>query len=358
MKEEILKLLFEHFQFPTTYWKKQSYISYGSINSREMILPQKAAGDYSIYTLSSPFQLYLLDYDLDFSVHTILDLNNWTFAYTENAPHVISGLHKHHYFEFTYLLDGQLDYLIEGKHRRYHPGDACIINQNVRHVEGHQSGFTCLFLSFTRDFLEELHLESISDMKHELFDFFTRNQTDSEQIDYIDFTPITTGLEKHAVNITDIFSTIIRELLNRTPGCRDIINGLVKRLFYYLQNPSLYTSSNVRFQTLSGQSLFERTLNYVNTNKRKTSLAEISQALNYNGNYINRVFLEHTGQTLPDYIRSICLNEAAVLLLNTELSTARIIHQLGFENRTAFYNQFKKKYGVTPQQYRESAKGT
>ena len=274
MKEELLKLIFEHFQFPHSYWKKRPFISNGSLKNRDMIFPQKDAGDYSIYTLSSPFQVYLLDYDLDFSIHMFLDLNHRTFAYVENAPELISNLHKHHYFEFTYLLDGQLDFLIEGKHRRYHPGEACIINQNVRHVEGHQSGFTCQYLSFTREFLEELQLELIADMKHELFDFFARNQTESGQIDYIDFIPITTGLEKHAVNTQELFFIIIKELLGQTPGYRDIINGSVKRLFYYLQTPSLYTSSNVRFQTLSGQTLFERTLNYVNVNKRKVSLVK------------------------------------------------------------------------------------
>lgn len=355
MKERMLKLLFRHFQFPESCWQTQAYIPHGLVDKRPLIFPHTESGEYSIYSLTAPFQLFLRDYDTRFSTHTFLDMHNQIFAYTENQPESISGLHKHNYFEFVYLLDGQLDFLIEGKHRRYHPGEACIINQNVRHVEGHQSSFTVLYLSFTTEYLDELQLESIPDMKHELFDFFARNQKESEQIDYIDFAPIRTGLEKHAVNIEEAFYVITEELLHQTPGYQDIVNGCIKRLFYYLQSPALYTSSNTRFQNLSGQNLFERTLNYVNANKRKISLAEVSEALNYNANYINRVFLEHTGQTLPVYIRDICLSEAANMLLNTQMSTADIIHRLGFENRTAFYNQFKKKYKVTPQQYRYSA---
>ncbi|RSU09588.1 hypothetical protein CBF29_11325 [Vagococcus elongatus] len=39
-------------------------------------------------------------------------------------------------------------------------------------------------------------------------------------------------------------------------------------------------------------------------------------------------------------------------MLNTLLRSTAIIKKLGFENRTVFYTHFKKKFGVTPNQYR------
>ena len=144
------------------------------------------------------------------------------------------------------------------------------------------------------------------------------------------------------------------ELVQKEPGCMDIVYGYPKRFFAILQTPGCYTCLNTRFYPEGENTLFEKTLDYVHSHKYRLTRSQIAEALHYNSNYISDVFLKHTGITLADYIRDVCLQEAASLLLNSELSVSEIIHRLGFENRTSFYQMFKKKYGVSPGEYRSS----
>ena len=48
------------------------------------------------------------------------------------------------------------------------------------------------------------------------------------------------------------------------------------------------------------------------------------------------------------------MQEAARLLLNTDLPIHVITSSIGYENRTVFYQHFQEKYHMTPSQYRES----
>ena len=45
---------------------------------------------------------------------------------------------------------------------------------------------------------------------------------------------------------------------------------------------------------------------------------------------------------------------AANLILTTDLSIQEIIYKVGMNNKTVFYADFKKIYGMTPKEYRKS----
>lgn len=42
------------------------------------------------------------------------------------------------------------------------------------------------------------------------------------------------------------------------------------------------------------------------------------------------------------------MKEAADLLLNTDLPVSEIIASIGYQNRTAFYRQFERRYHMSP----------
>lgn len=63
------------------------------------------------------------------------------------------------------------------------------------------------------------------------------------------------------------------------------------------------------------------------------------------------------GITPNDFIRSVRLKRAAVLLSDTELSIVEISERVGFNTPQYFSTQFKKMFGVTPSEYREPQNG-
>ncbi|HAL74741.1 MAG TPA: AraC family transcriptional regulator, partial [Clostridiales bacterium] len=74
--------------------------------------------------------------------------------------------------------------------------------------------------------------------------------------------------------------------------------------------------------------------------------------LKYSGSHISAIARKFSGMTLFDYRMTFCMEEAATLLTQTSKSIAEIAGDLNFSNRTHFYRQFKKRFQVTPHEYR------
>jgi AraC-like DNA-binding protein len=90
------------------------------------------------------------------------------------------------------------------------------------------------------------------------------------------------------------------------------------------------------------------------------SITELSKKMNTSrGTLYNRI-LSLTGETPVEYIRSIKLKKAAMLLEKSDMKISHIGYEVGFSNPNYFTRAFKAKYHVSPSQYillkRESSK--
>lgn len=79
---------------------------------------------------------------------------------------------------------------------------------------------------------------------------------------------------------------------------------------------------------------------------------ELSQALGYSADYINRIIKKLTGHTLVEYNQKIVLQIAADYLKTTNININEICGKLGYTNRSFFNKIFKDQYGVSPSKYR------
>ena len=61
-----------------------------------------------------------------------------------------------------------------------------------------------------------------------------------------------------------------------------------------------------------------------------------------------------TGKTPNDFIRDIRLNQAAKLLLKSDLNITEIAYQTGFTSPKYFTECFTKQFGESPSQYIEN----
>lgn len=327
------------------------------------VLDQYKSGEHDIYILQSLFGLVLINHLENYTSSITFIDEARSFSYNTDyskVPH-LNKMHKHNYFELLFVLDGQLDIFIEGVHYRYTRGDACLINMNIRHAESYTGDFTVVYFNISKEYLNFfLEKEFITSSAGNLYSFFQEslNNNGKDKSYFIDYSPIIVPIKGVTTVMEEILYFLMKEMTNRSPGYQSIVRGLVHRFFYQLQLPTLYGHSYVKLETVTGNNLFEETLRYINEKKGKVTREELAKALHFNGNYINQVFKKHTNQSISEYSRNLCLREATELLLNSKLSIAKIIKQLGFENRTSFYNQFKKRYGVTPLEYRNANHAT
>lgn len=80
---------------------------------------------------------------------------------------------------------------------------------------------------------------------------------------------------------------------------------------------------------------------------------DIAAALNIHPNYLCSVFKKTYGQTPSDYLCSIRMAQAAMLLILTDYSISMIAESLGYANPYQFSTAFKSYYGLSPSAYRK-----
>jgi two-component system response regulator YesN len=83
------------------------------------------------------------------------------------------------------------------------------------------------------------------------------------------------------------------------------------------------------------------------------SLVNLAEQVNYNPSYLSRIFKQVTGNNLYIYINNVRLNKAKELLKIRNLSIYSIAKSAGFDSSQYFATVFKKKYNMTPQEYRD-----
>ena len=86
------------------------------------------------------------------------------------------------------------------------------------------------------------------------------------------------------------------------------------------------------------------------------SISEMAAAFNYTPKYLGRIFKIRTGQSISQYCNAARVAKAKRLLSNTDMSVETIARQTGFNSMTYFDRTFHRITGLSPHNYRSSAK--
>lgn len=102
------------------------------------------------------------------------------------------------------------------------------------------------------------------------------------------------------------------------------------------------------------KSVIDRVMGYINTNyKERIGLDSIAEYVNMSPAYLSSYFKKITGKNITEYITNIRMINAEKMLKNPNNTVDRVCLEVGYQNRTHFYNLFKNSYGKTPAKYRE-----
>ncbi len=86
------------------------------------------------------------------------------------------------------------------------------------------------------------------------------------------------------------------------------------------------------------------------------SLTELSEKFHYTPPYISKRFREEFGMTFGQYVQKVRLTHACDILLVTDYSIDRISELVSYSTPIPFRRAFKKRYGMTPGEYRKAHK--
>lgn len=86
------------------------------------------------------------------------------------------------------------------------------------------------------------------------------------------------------------------------------------------------------------------------------SLREMAELVNVTPSYLSRLIKKELGKTYLDYVHGLRLEKAKDLLSNKVLKIMEVANKVGYVNAYYFTRMFKKKYGMTPEEYRNGLK--
>ena len=97
----------------------------------------------------------------------------------------------------------------------------------------------------------------------------------------------------------------------------------------------------------------QKAADYIKLNySEKISIKEIADQLYLSPNYLSELFKKHTGKTISEYVTDYRLEKACQLLDHAEYRVGDVSGMVGIHDGRYFSNMFKKKYGMTPTEYR------
>jgi AraC-like DNA-binding protein len=87
------------------------------------------------------------------------------------------------------------------------------------------------------------------------------------------------------------------------------------------------------------------------------SLSDVAKAVGYSPAYLTDLVRHETGRTVNQWISEYRLTRASWLLLETNQTVSQIAKTVGYQHIGYFFRQFRRRYGMTPKNWRESQRG-
>ncbi|RKP48084.1 response regulator [Cohnella endophytica] len=118
-------------------------------------------------------------------------------------------------------------------------------------------------------------------------------------------------------------------------------------------------SASGSFETMEsgGDKAIEIALHYIKAHyNQDLSLEKVASIVFLNPVYFSQLFKQKTGQGYKEYVISLRLQQAKELLGNPSLKLAEIAERIGYQDVRHFTQVFRKKYNMTPTEYRMGAR--
>ena len=104
-----------------------------------------------------------------------------------------------------------------------------------------------------------------------------------------------------------------------------------------------------RWETINA---VQRMQDYIDENvNRQITLSDLAKAAGYSQWHAARIFKELTGKSPFDYVRSLRLSKAAVVLRDKQPKVIDVAFDFVFDSHEGFTRAFTKEFGVSPKKY-------
>jgi AraC-like DNA-binding protein/mannose-6-phosphate isomerase-like protein (cupin superfamily) len=248
--------------------------------------------------------------------------------------------HWHEHMQFYYFVEGSAFQICNAHKFVVNPKDFVVINSNELH--------------YTESLSENL---SCYVMKVD-FPFLYSNQIDSCQVKFI--APMSNNyitfknLIRDDEQICNCIENIIKEYYSKNIGFElavksDLYMLIVLLLRNYVDGYLTKKEFDIRVKNITRM---DQVFEYIDHNlSQKITIHELASVANISDYHFCKLYKKITGKTPMDYINSLRINRAVILLSEGNSNITEIAFACGFCDSNYFSRIFKKYKGVAPNKY-------
>jgi AraC family transcriptional activator of pobA len=290
--------------------------------------------------LNSELPLYPIDtfYEqpfntLNFEIKIIEDT-------VQDMLHFAKTPHRHDCFLILLITNGKGTHTIDSITYKVRPFALYFIMPGQVHSWSFSEdvkGFALFFkLDFYTNYTRERHLG-----KNPLFN-------SSSLCNYLQLDPKAEGA---LVNLLDLMHG---EFQNNNPGREEVLRNGLDMLLVRIARYCDQNTLRAPIHSLSQQ--VARLQRLIETNFREMRLPnEYAEKMNISPKHLNALCKRTLNKTVTDLIHERVILEAKRLLAFTDLRIKEVADDLGFNDKSYFLRFFKKRTGVTPEQFRKDS---
>lgn len=253
-------------------------------------------------------------------------------------------VHTHNYVEMVYMCQGSTRHVINGNEVILQEGELLLISQSAKQ-EIYPAKETDVAVNFI--VLPEFFDYGLTMMSAE------ENQLRSFVIDCLTGAKEDTGYLHFKVSdilpIQNLIENLIWTIVRKEPNKRSIQQVTMGLLFLQLMNQ---IDRMVTAEEDKQQKLVMDVLSYIEEHYRDGDLETLAKQMHYDMRWLSKEIKKRTGLNYTDLLQNKRLNQAAYLLINTNMNVMDIGFAVGYDNTSYFHRIFQKQYGMTPRQYR------
>lgn len=268
-------------------------------------------------------------------------------VYLDDVSHKYVNWHWHEEFEIGFVTEGSVVLGCGNRKYQMECGDIFFINSNVLHsMYKNNTSKQAVFKSIA------FHSSIISESINSIFYIkyllpILSNGNFRECIIAKDSNSYQSMLDI----LSKVWNLVYSEDSDYEIKVRNELSTLFCILNRYQQNIKETNSPKMSNYLLEKRA--QVLLDYIHTHyKDKITIEELAKIASISKTEVLRCFKAIMGRSPISYLNSYRLQRAAHMLINTEKSIQEIAEVCGFEDNSYFSKLFKKKYHVTPRDYR------
>lgn len=251
----------------------------------------------------------------------------------KQIKHAMPEMHYHDFYEIYIQDQGERDHVVSNTYYKLSPKDVLLIKPNVLHQSISDKTHTRTIIYFKEELLEQYFTK---EMCQKLLFAFQENHLALSSESYYKASNIIRDLirEDQEDNYNAIFLRLAELLLLLTKSIEQVerkLGPLDKKLDVSISPLVTYVHEN--FMTLDN----------INT---------IADTFFMTSSHLCRTFKKITGYTIIQYINNLKIQQACLLLKESNKSITDIALDCGFNSTMYFCRIFKQLLQITPSEYR------